>query len=311
MPLLHQTSQISPEIETRFDRWLLAIISVATALFQKIFAPLPSTWRERLITFSNEFLAFGIKQAWACLFGGLLLAGIIGTTIWYPENAALARYDFLFLYALSIQIIFLLTKMEHLSEAIVILLFHIVGTVMEVYKTDAGSWIYPEENFFRIGGVPLFSGFMYAAVGSYLARVMRIFDFTFTHYPRRLYTVLLAVAIYINFFTNRYGFDIRLILFGLSGLLYWRCFVHYHVFKWRHRMPMILGYFLVAMFIWFAENIGTITGTWLYPNQDKGWEMVSFSKMGSWYLLMLLSFVLVTLVHPPKSVRLEGQENRS
>jgi uncharacterized membrane protein YoaT (DUF817 family) len=28
--------------------------------------------------------------------------------------------------------------------------------------------------------------------------------------------------------------------------------------------------------------------------------MVSFEKLGSWYLLMLISVVLVTLVHPPQ-----------
>lgn len=31
--------------------------------------------------------------------------------------------------------------------------------------------------------VPLFSGFMYAAVGSYTARMIRIFDMAFTPYP--------------------------------------------------------------------------------------------------------------------------------
>ena len=53
----------------------------------------------------------------------------------------------------------------------------LVGTVMEMFKTGVGSWIYPEPSFFRIGGVPLFSGFMYAAVGSYIARAWRLFDF--------------------------------------------------------------------------------------------------------------------------------------
>lgn len=53
----------------------------------------------------------------------------------------------------------------------VITIFHVVGTAMEVFKTHAGSWVYPEENFFRIGGVPLFSGFMYAAVGLHGASI--------------------------------------------------------------------------------------------------------------------------------------------
>ena len=40
-----------------------------------------------------EFISFGIKQAWACLFGGLMLALLLGTFLWYPQDAALARYD--------------------------------------------------------------------------------------------------------------------------------------------------------------------------------------------------------------------------
>ena len=42
-----------------------------------------------------EFLVFGIKQAWACLFGGLLLLAMIVTRYAYPESAPIARYDFL------------------------------------------------------------------------------------------------------------------------------------------------------------------------------------------------------------------------
>ena len=34
-----------------------------------------------------EFLVFGLKQAWACLFGGLMLALIIGTHLVYPAGS--------------------------------------------------------------------------------------------------------------------------------------------------------------------------------------------------------------------------------
>ena len=34
--------------------------------------------------------------------------------------------------------------METWDEAKVILMFHVVGTGMELFKTAAGSWIYPE-----------------------------------------------------------------------------------------------------------------------------------------------------------------------
>jgi len=35
-------------------------------------------------------------------------------------------------------------------------------------------------------------------------------------------------------------------------------------------MPLLLGLFLVALFIWFAENLGTLSKTWLYPSQMMG-----------------------------------------
>jgi uncharacterized membrane protein YoaT (DUF817 family) len=65
-------------------------------------------------------------------------------------------------------------------------------------------------------------------------------------------------------------------------------------------MPMLIGALLVSLFIWFAENLGTFAAAWVYPSQRDGWHVVQIEKMGSWYLLMLLSFVLVTLVHRPE-----------
>lgn len=262
---------------------------------------LPPRWTRALV----EFLVFGIKQAWACLFGGLLLLGILATHYAYPEDWGLARYDFLFIYALAIQATFLITKLERPSEAIVILIFHLVGTAMEVFKTEAGSWTYPDENILRIAGVPLFSGFMYAAVGSYFARVARGFEFKWRSYPPVWMTLLLAAAIYVNFFSHHFTLDIRYGLFALTALLFWRCEVHYRVWRWRHRMPLLIGFFLVSLFIWIAENVATFGQVWLYPNQETGWQLVSLQKLGSWYLLMIISWVLVTLIHRPQSVDLD------
>ena len=95
-------------------------------------------------------------------------------------------------------------KLETWEEAKVIVIFHVVGTAMEVFKTSVGSWIYPEVSILRIGGVPLFTGFMYAAIGSYIARAWRLFDFRFTHHPPLWALVLLALAIYVNFFAHHY-----------------------------------------------------------------------------------------------------------
>jgi uncharacterized membrane protein YoaT (DUF817 family) len=129
---------------------------------------------------------------------GLLLT----TRLYFPSHLPLARYDFLVLAALPVQASMLYYRLESFDEAKVIFLFHIIGTVMEIFKTSAGSWIYPEPSLLHIAGVPLFSGFMYASVGSYLARVWRIFDFRFTYYPPRGATIVVAIAIYINFFAH-------------------------------------------------------------------------------------------------------------
>ncbi len=247
-----------------------------------------------------EFLVFGLKQAWACLYGGALLALIMVSAFVWPDSSTISRYDALFMSAVLIQVGMLVFKLEKPSEAVVIFIFHVVGTAMELFKTKAGSWTYPKDSFFRLGDVPLFSGFMYAAVGSYLARVTRIFDFHFSNYPPTWATIALAIGIYANFFTHHYIWDMRWLLFVATALLFWRCNVHYQVFRFRHRMNMLLGFFLVSLFIWFAENIATASRVWLYPNQKSGWELVSIGKFGSWYLLMIISFVLVNLVHKPK-----------
>ena len=251
-----------------------------------------------------EFLVFGLKQAWACLFGGVMLGLIILSKYLWADGSALpqliTRYDFLFLSAVAIQVLMLLCRLETLREAKVILIFHIVGTAMEIFKTHMGSWIYPEENLFRIGGVPLFSGFMYAAVGSYMARINRIFDIRLANYPPLPLTFALATGIYINFFSHHYFPDMRWLLFGMTALMFWRTSMHYRVFRFRHRMPLLLAFFLTSLFIWIAENIGTWSRVWLYPGQHDQWVPVSLSKLGAWYLLMIISVVLVTIIHPPK-----------
>jgi uncharacterized membrane protein YoaT (DUF817 family) len=243
---------------------------------------------------------FGIKQGWACLFGGIMLGLLFATRLWYPQHALVARYDFLVLAALAVQSAMLYWRLESVEEAKVIFAFHVIGTIMEIFKTSVGSWIYPEPSLLRIAGVPLFSGFMYASVGSYLARVWRIFDFHFTNYPPRWGTFVLASLIYVNFFAHHWLPDIRLFLFAAVAALYWRCTVWFKSDRKVRGLPMLLGFVLVALFIWFAENIGTYSHAWIYPMQHAGWKPVSFAKIGSWFLLMIISFVLVSVIRTPQ-----------
>ena len=258
--------------------------------------------RKRWTAWLYEFVRFGLKQGWACLFGGIAVALMIATWRFYPAGTALARYDFLFLCMVAVQIILLASRLETSDEAKVILIYHLVGTLMEIFKTSVGSWIYPEPSLFRIGGVPLFTGFMYGCIGSYLCRAWRLFDFHFSRHPRRWHLVALSLAIYANFFADHYGVDLRLLLLAVAALLFGRTTIYFKIWHGYRSMPLLLGLVLVSLFIWISENIGTFTRTWLYPSQQHGWAMVSFGKLGSWFLLLIISYTLVSLINAPRAM---------
>jgi uncharacterized membrane protein YoaT (DUF817 family) len=266
--------------------------------------------RRRWTSAPYEFFRFGVKQGWACLFGGIAVFLMIATWRFYPASAPLPRYDFLLFCMIAVQIALLAGQLETSEEAKVILIYHVVGTVMEIFKTSVDSWIYPEPSFFRIGGVPLFSGFMYSCIGSYLCRAWRLFDFAFSNHPRRRSLIALSVAIYLNFFTHHFMVDLRWLLFGAAAWLFGRTRVHFRVWHDHRSMPLLLGLVLVSAFIWLSENIGTFTKIWLYPSQRLGWSMVSVDKLGSWFLLLIISYTLVSLVNAPRDRRREAHAAR-
>ena len=252
--------------------------------------------RGRATAFAYEFVRFGFKQAWACLFGGLMCALLVVTHLFYPREIWLARYDFLVLMSVAIQIVMLAFKLETWEEANVIFLFHVAGTIMEIFKTAVGSWIYPEPSMLRIGGVPLFTGFMYTAVGSYMVRVWHLSDFRFRGHPPLWQVFALAAAAYVNFFSHHYIYDVRWVLFAFCILVFGRSWIYYKVWKVHRPMPLLIACGLTATFIWFAENIGTYSRAWIYPNQAHGWTMVSFAKWSSWFLLLIVSYALVIII---------------
>lgn len=258
------------------------------------FDALTSAMHDRLPPWLAETLIFLVKQAWACLFAiSILLAVIITNAIW-NDAWALARYDLLVLFAVFMQAVMLLFKLETWAEAKVIALFHITGTSMEFFKVSAGSWSYPEAGILMVMGVPLFSGFMYASVGSYIARVIRLFDIRFTPYPPFWMTVVLAIAIYVNFFAHHFVPDVRIVLFAATVLLFGRTMVRFTVGR-RFGVRLPIAALLVSFCLWLAENVGTLTGTWTYAGSDM-FDWTSLQKMGSWYLLIYVAFVTVTLV---------------
>lgn len=267
------TVQSTPRLERRLGDWARARLPFGLA----------------------EIIMFVLKQGWACLFGGLLLLAILLTKAIWQADWPLARYDALFLFAVLTQAAFLWLRLETWEEARVILLFHLTGTAMELFKIHAGSWAYPEPGLFKLAGVPLFSGFMYASVGSYMARVIRIFEMRFAPYPPLWLTFLLAAAIYVNFFAHHFLPDIRLVLFAATVLLYGRTRISFRISHKDWWMPLPLAALFSSLALWVAENVGTATGTWLYSGQHPE-HWVSFAKLGSWYLLLYVAFATVTLV---------------
>lgn len=254
--------------------------------------------------YMKEFLIFGIKQARAAIFAGLFFVLLFVSN--HIDFFGIARYDFLFIAAVAIQFILYITKLETKDEVKVIFLFHIIGLVLELYKTSPmiGSWSYPEDAFFKIATVPLYSGFMYAAIGSYLSQAWKIFNLELKNYHQYMLSVILCGLIYLNFFTNHYIYDFRIFLIVAVFVLFWRVKVFFTVTEDRHRwMPLPLAFMLIAFFIWIAENISTYLGAWQYPDQVHVWTVVSTNKITSWFLMVIISFILVAyLKHFKKDI---------
>lgn len=236
-----------------------------------------------------QLLRFAWLEARACAFAVVIFAGLALSTV---VPLPVARYDALLVYGIVATLAFWALRLETGREVLGTAAFHVVGLAFEVLKVRLGSWAYPEEALTKIGGVPLYSGFMYAAVGSYIARAWRLMDLRLTRY-RPWPTAVLAAAVYANFVTHHFLPDVRVVLALLLVAATWRTWVHYTVGEARYRMPLALSFVLIGFFLWLAENISTIFAAYRYPDQADGWSMVHVGKFGSWALLVVVSFVLV------------------
>ena len=207
----------------------------------------------------------------------------------------LTRYDFLFLSAIAIQVLLVALRLENCREVAVLSLFHLIGMGLELFKTSPSirSWSYPEPAFFHLRTVPLYSGFMYASVASYIMQAWRMMRVKITEFPSFTLAVGLSAAIYANFFTNHYIVDFRWPLAACVLFLFRRTYVHFTVIKKERRMPLALSFLLMGFFIWIAENIATYFGAWQYPHQKRQWAIVGPTKISSWMLLVIISFIIV------------------
>ena len=263
------------------------------ALDATLLRPTPWPPLARLPRGLVEFLYFGVKEARACLFAGLFFAAIF--VVPRAGLFGIPRYDLLLLIALAIQAFMVLAKLETIDELKAITLFHAVGFALEAFKTSPaiGSWSYPDFAYTKVLGVPLFSGFMYAAVGSYVIQAWRLLDVRIRHHPPYWLATLVALAIYVNFFTHHWIGDYRWYIAACALGVYARTTVVFRPLDRDRRMPMLLAFVLVGFFIWLAENFSTFFGIWRYPDQLGAWSTVHVGKWSSWSLLVVMTFTIV------------------
>ncbi|WP_234983282.1 DUF817 domain-containing protein [Demequina sp. NBRC 110053] len=239
----------------------------------------------------------GVRLLWRFAFTQIqclafAIAIFVAMAVTDVVSLPIARYDALLVAGLAITAVLWWTGYETTREVGVIAAFHLLGLLLEIFKVAQGSWSYPDDGLTMVAGVPLYSGFMYAAVGSYLCQAWRRFDLRITRY-RSIPMAVLAVAAYLNFFTHHWIWDLRWgIALGFIAAM-WATFVHYTVGDRRLRMPLAVAFVLIGFFLWAAENMGTFLGAWQYPDQADLWRAVHVGKLGSWALLVTLSFVII------------------
>ncbi len=247
----------------------------------------PSRWRpRRLARFAVGFVWTELKclPFAIAIFAGLAITGAVSLPI--------PRYDALLIFGIVLTLVLWLAGWESGREVGVIAAFHLIGLALEIFKVRMGSWVYPEDAFTMVAGVPLYSGFMYAAVGSYIVQAWRRFDLRVTDF-RLIPLTVLAVAAYANFFTHHWIPDLRWLI-AIAFLVELRAsLVHFTVWGHRYRMPLWLAFLAIGGSLWLAENAATFLGAWKYPDQLEVWSAVHVGKLGSWALLVSLSVVLV------------------
>ncbi|WAA09367.1 DUF817 domain-containing protein [Fervidibacillus albus] len=253
----------------------------------------------------QQLVRFGWEQALSCLFPVVIFASLALTKI-FPLPF-LSRYDWLFIIFLIAQWWMVKSGLETRDELKVITLFHLIGLALEIFKVHMGSWSYSEKGFFKILGVPLYSGFMYASVASYIIQAWRRLKIELVNWPSFSFVVPFATAIYLNFFTHHFWMDVRWWLTALVIIVFWRSCVTYEVNGVRYRMPITLSFFLIGFFIWIAENIATFFEAWKYPNQTEAWSPVHFGKISSWLLLVIVSFLIVATLKRVKATYTDGR----
>ncbi len=173
------------------------------------------------------------------------------------------------------------------------MVFHLIGLGLEIYKVHMGSWSYPEPGLMKLFGVPLYSGFMYSSVASYICQAWKRFDLKMTNWPNIWLVSSLCITIYANFFTHHFIMDFRWILIVLVLVLFRKHMFISKLVRLNSKCLYLFPFYASPFFIYLAENIASFYGAWSYPDQLIAWRPVHVSKITSWYLLVIISIIIV------------------
>jgi uncharacterized membrane protein YoaT (DUF817 family) len=239
----------------------------------------------------KQLTDFTIKEALSCIFPVSIFAALAVTQVIHIPGVH--RYDLMLLICIGVQAAMVITKLETLDELKVISVFHIFGLCLEIFKVHNGCWSYPGAAVSKVFDVPLYSGFLYASVGSYICQAWRRLDLHLINWPAKAYVWWLGCVIYANFFSEHFIPDLRFILMPLVLLVFRKTRIRFTVAGVYRSMPIPLGFLLTGFFVWIAENISTRLHGYQYPNQAHAWSMVHSSKITSWFLLVIISFICV------------------
>ncbi|GAA5024307.1 DUF817 domain-containing protein [Kitasatospora paranensis] len=253
------------------------------------------------LLFGGQLLRLGWLQARSCAFAVALFAGMASVRL-LPAGP-IPPYDLLLVYGVSLTALSWLVGWESRRDVAAIAVCHLLGLVLELVKVGVGSWSYPEAALTKVAGVPLYSGFMYAAVGSYVCSAWRILEVQVSRYRPGVVTAVSAGA-YLDFLTDHWLPDLRWVL---ALTLFWvsaGSMVHFTVGRIRHRMPLALAFALIGFLLWLAENIATCLGAWRYPYQLPVWHPVMLGVWSSWALLVPVMFVLIHRLATDRAARL-------
>lgn len=214
--------------------------------------------------------------------------GLLALTSAVPVPG-IPRYDAVLLGCLAWQAAAVALGAESRRELGLICVFHALGVGLEWHKTTHGGWSYPEPSWLRLGPVPLYSGFMYASVASFLLGAWKVLDLRLTGAPPAGLAAALGLAIYGNFLTNVWLPDLKLPLLVGVGWLFRRGRVEVA----GRGAPLLPMFPALGLALWLAECWATWFGAWVYPRQLAGWTPVPPDKVVSWTALVVVSFLLV------------------